>query len=86
MKNVCDICGQVRMGLMFGGRNEKGEREEKRICFECIIKNAHVGVNLAEVKREGRTSLGIISGIDRVDEDGSELPANRDGGRYYDQP
>lgn len=38
MNNVCDFCGQACAGLMFEGRNEKGEREERRICFDCIAK------------------------------------------------
>ncbi len=57
MENICDFCGQYRAGIMFEGKNEKGEREERRICFDCIAKY-----------------LPVVSDIDRVDEDGAELP------------
>lgn len=56
MENVCDFCGQVRAGLMFEGRNEKGKKEERRICFDCIAKyvqfesdNNRVGEDGAEL-------------------------------------
>lgn len=79
MNNVCDFCGQPRAGLMFGVRNEKGEREERRICFDCIAEYAYpeVGVDLAEVKRGVSTAFSIVSDIDRVDEDGTELQTQR---------
>lgn len=77
MNNVCDICKQPRAGLMFGGRNEKGEREERRICFDCIAERAQVGVDLAEVKHGVNTAFSIVSDIDRVDEDGAELPTQK---------
>lgn len=69
MNNVCDFCGQPRAGVIFVGRNEKGEREERRICFDCIAERAQVGVDLAEVKRGVSTAFSIVSDIDRVDED-----------------
>jgi len=77
MENVCDICGQARAGLMFGGQNEKGEREERCICFDCIAERAQVGVDLAEVKRGVSTAFSIVSDIDRVDEVGAELPTQK---------
>lgn len=52
MENVCDICGQSFAGLMLSGRNEEGEREERRICFDCIAKYVQVGDDLVEVNAE----------------------------------
>lgn len=49
MENVCDICGQSCAGLMFEVRNEKGEREERRICFDCIAKRAQAKVDVVEL-------------------------------------
>lgn len=78
MENVCDFCGQARAGLMFGGRNENGEGEERRICFYCIAERAQIGVDLAEVKRGVSTTFSIVSDIDRVYEDGAELPTQKE--------
>lgn len=61
MENVCDICGQSFAGLMFSGRNEEGEREERRICFFCIAKCA--GVNFAEAEREASAASSVTSDI-----------------------
>ena len=77
MDNVCDICKRPRAGLKFSGLNENGEREERRICFDCIGERAQVGVDLAEVKRGVITAVSIVSDIDRVDEDGAELPTQK---------
>ena len=52
MENVCDICGQARAGLMFEGRNENGEREQRRICFDCIAKYVQFEDDLAELNKE----------------------------------
>lgn len=72
MENVCDICGQSFAGLMFSGRNEEDEREDRRICFFCIAKRA--GFSYAEAEHEVNAALSPIWSIDRVDEDGVELP------------
>lgn len=63
MDNICDFCGQARAGIMFEVRNEKGEREKRRICFDCIAKYAY-----AE----------DVSDINRVDEDSAELPIQKE--------
>ena len=65
MENVCDICGQTRYVYLITGRNKKDKREETHICFDCIVEH---GLSAA---------FSIIRGIDRVDEDGAELPMER---------
>lgn len=57
MDNVCDFCGQARAGVIFMGRNEKGEREERRICFDCIAKYVEVGEAEAEEDAEGEEKI-----------------------------
>lgn len=67
MGNVCDICGQSFAGLMFSGRNEEGEREERCICFFCIAKRA--GFSCAEAEREVSAAFNATSDINKnVDE------------------
>ena len=62
MDYVCDFCGQFRTGVIFEGRNEKGEREERHICFDCIDK-------YVQFESDNNRVL--------VDEDGAELPTQR---------
>lgn len=77
MNNVCDFCEQPREGVIFMCRNEKGEREERHICFDCIVERAQVGVDLAEVKRGVSTAFSIVSDIDGVNEDSTVLTTQR---------
>lgn len=48
MNGVCDICQQPRAGFMFEGTNDKNKKEWRYICFDCIFKNAVIGIDLAK--------------------------------------
>ena len=72
MENVCDICGQTRYVYLFTGQNKKDGKKESHICFDCIVEGA--GFSCAEAECEVSAAFSVIRGIDRVDEDGAELP------------
>lgn len=68
MNNLCDVCKRPCAGFGFSGLNENGEREERRICFNCI----------AERARRVNKAFGVVTSVDRADEDGAELPNTKE--------
>lgn len=50
MKIICDFCKKSNAGLMFLCENNKGEKEQIYICFDCMAERAR---NIARTKKEG---------------------------------
>lgn len=61
MNGVCDICKQPYAGIMFDVINDKGEKEQRQICFRCMGKRAD------EIKRGTTAAPSIVADFENKD-------------------
>lgn len=40
MNGICDICKQPCAGIAYDVINDKGEKKQIQICFNCVLKRA----------------------------------------------
>jgi protein-arginine kinase activator protein McsA len=61
MNGICDICKQPYAGIMVDVINDKGEKEQIQICFNCVGKRAD------EIMRGTNTALSIVGDFENKD-------------------